>query len=165
MRYVVDDIGTVVAAMDVSAIEGVDSVKYIYGHRRSVATRLNSRTEKYPMIALRLPTTVNVVDGRQHFNLEIIIATLTKGQYTEELRMDKIFRPVLHPLYLEFLKQLKNSGLFEWTGDQKYPPHEQTDMHYYGITGPEGNSKQIFNDPLDGIEITNLKINSTNKCL
>jgi len=164
MRYVVDDIGTVVAAMDVSGITGVDSVKYIYGHRKSIAARLNNRSEKYPVIALRLDTDEPIFDGVQHFNLNIVIATLTKGVYTEELRMDKIFRPVLYPLYLEFLKQIKNSGLFTWTGDQKYPPHVKTDRHFLGIVGAEGNTKYIFNDPLDGIEITDLKINSTNKC-
>jgi hypothetical protein len=164
MRYVVDDIGEVVEAMDVSTINGVSSVKYIYGHRKSIATRLNTRSEKYPLIALKLDTSEDIVEGIQQFNLNLVIATLTKGQYTEELRMDKIFRPVLYPLYIEFFKQLKNSGLFMWEGLHKYPPHVKTDRHFFGITEQEGNTKYIFNDPLDGIEITNLRINSTTKC-
>lgn len=164
MRYVVDDIETVVEAMDVSAISGITAVNYIYGHRKSIAARLNKRDDKYPLIALRLDTPEEISDGIQKFNLNIVIATLTKGQYTEELRMDKIFRPILYPLYLEFLKQLKNSGLFMWEGSTKYPPHTKIDRHFYGLPGPEGNTKYIFNDPLDGIEILDLKINSTTKC-
>lgn len=164
MRYAVDDIGAVVEAMDVSAITGVTSINYIYGHRKSIANRLNKREEKYPLVALKLDTSEDIVEGIQQFNLNLVIATLTKGQYTEELRMDKIFRPILYPLYIEFFKQLRNSGLFMWEGSHKYPPHVKTDRHFLGITEQEGNVKNIFNDPLDGIEITNLRINSTTKC-
>lgn len=164
MRYIVDDIETVVEAMDLSVITGVTSIGYIYGHRKSVAARLNKRDEKYPVVALRLDTPETIAEGIQNFNLNLVIATLTKGTYTEELRMDKIFRPILYPLYIEFMKQLRNSGLFMWEGAHKYPPHTKVDRHFYGLPGPEGNTKSIFNDPIDGIEIIDLKINSTTKC-
>jgi hypothetical protein len=165
MRYITDDIGTVVAAM--RTVADADPY-YFFGHRLSIANILLNKNIghqlKYPMVALRLDTPEDIVEGFQHYNLNIVIATQTKKDIRESERLTTYFKPILYPLYESFMRELKKSGLFSWEGNQKYPPHTKTDRYFFGTTGAEANEKYIFSDALDAIEITNLKINSTNKC-
>lgn len=169
MRYVTDDIGTVVAAMRDASATDPAAPYYEYGHRLSIANILLKKNighqMKYPLIALRLDTPEDIIEGYQNYNLNIIIAVQTKKDIRESERLTTYFKPVLYPLYELFMLRLKQSGLFTWEGYQKYPPHTKTDRYFFGKEGQEANEKYIFSDALDAIEITNLKIISTNKCL
>jgi hypothetical protein len=64
----------------------------------------------------------------------------------------------LYPLYVQFMETLPEFGFF-WENISELPPHTKVDRPYWGT--PEGdnrNSATTFNDPLDGIEIVNLRI-------
>lgn len=143
---------------------------YIYGRRVEIAGRLvamdklvDKQGKKYPVVALILDTDEPVVNSLVTWDLTIVIATLTdKTWYTDRRYIEKI-KPVLVPLYEKFLVELKQSGLFVWPGNQKYPPHTRTVRPYWGTSTENKNERLILDDPLDAIEITNLKINSTNK--
>lgn len=176
-----DDIGTVVASMrsadfddsfDPSFSTG-DLPFYMYGHRQEISTRLDNKNKdsgtknkKFPAIFLRLDTDEDIRTGFQFYNLNLIIVQYTKINYNAEERYTNTFKPVLYPLYELFLLKLKESGLFTWdpTEDTDLPPHTKTDRPYFGTPSGEANLKRIFSDPLDAIEITNLKIQSRVRC-
>jgi hypothetical protein len=174
LNFIVDDIGKVVEAMRGAVFTdefGPEFVAkeipyYKYGHRVEISRILDEmnrnptqQNKKYPLVALRLDTTEEISNGIWHFNLNIAIVNYTKQEYNAAQRYDQVFKPVLYPLYLRFLEALKQSGLFFWPGDQAFPPHKKIDRLFWGTTGAEGNIKKIFNDPLDAIELIDLKLN------
>lgn len=183
MNFVVDDIGTVVNSMrplDNSYGNGMidyltsigqnenNDLKpfYMYGHRLEISNRLLDKDkdmvykyQKYPLIALRMDFPERVVDGMWQYTLNLAILTYTEKNYNAEERYTNVFKPVLYPLYERFLKVVRESGLFTWPGDQEYIPHTKYDRPFWGISEREGNSKNIFNDPLDAIELVDLKLN------
>lgn len=175
MNYVVDDIGTVVGRMRDStlAVDDLDYGKpfYMFGHRQEINRRLltknnnpNLKNKKYPLIILRLDLDEELEGGMFHYNLNIAIVTLTNKNLNAEERYTEVFKPILYPLYESFLKEIKASGLFVWPGNQLIPPHVKIDRPYWGIEDLEANTKNIFSDPLDAIEIVNLKLNQYKKC-
>jgi hypothetical protein len=164
-NYVVDNIGTVVASMR----EVSDGPPYyMYGHKLEISNRLlekdlnkEEKYKKYPLIALRLDTSEYINNGIVDYNLNIAILEYTKSNYNAEERYQNVFKPILYPLYTEFINKLKLK--FYWPGNQKYPPHTKVDRPYWGTEAEQQNIKNIFNDPLDAIEIINLKISQTIK--
>lgn len=182
MNYVVDDIGAVIAlvrsadfddSFDSSFSSGFPF--YLYGHRQEIANRLlakdkdrSTKDKKYPAIFLKLDTEEEIKNGFQFYNLNLVIVQFTKANYNAEERYANVLKPVLYPLYEMFLKKLGDSGLFVWEappdGDAKFPPHTKIDRPYYGTPSEETNVKRIFNDPLDAVEIVNLKIQSQINC-
>lgn len=148
---------------------------YMYGHRLEIANRLKEmendkirKYQKYPLIALRMDIAEANANGIIVVNLNLAILALTKGNmYTPE-RMDKVFKPVLYPLYESFFEAIKKSGKFFWKGEiGEKPPHVKLDRPSWG-TGysppKEGNEAGIFADPLDAIEIVNLELKQLKKC-
>jgi len=189
MNYIVDDIGRVVdrvrdrwlmlPATQALINSGVIIVNdeedeppyYMYGHRKEIANRLNlkgkdsiEKFKRYPLIALRLDIPERVVGLVSHFTLNIAIIHATKIKYTAEERYTNVFKPILYPLYELFMEELRNTGGFWWTGNQERPEHTKIDRPYYGTPSTEGNNKSIFADPLDAIEIIDLRISKFNKC-
>lgn len=169
MRYIQDDIATVVNRLR-TVVGG--SPYYMYGTRTYVSAKLSSkdksiiaRYQKYPLIALRFDPEEDVVAVKQ-YSLNIIIAGLTKPTYTNDERYANVIKPILVPLYEGFLQAIRDSGLFMWDlneGFNGWPPHQKIDRPYWGADGLEDNEINVFNDPLDAIEIKDLRINSTNK--
>ena len=145
---------------------------YDYGHRREIAQRLTEKDsadapfkyQKYPLIALRLDTEEDHSDGVIRYNLNLAIIASTEVTYSAGQRYEKVFKPVLYPIYEQFLKALGDSGLFWWDANRDEPPHTKVDRLFWGTAGAEGNESKIFNDNLDAIEILNLRINQSIKC-
>lgn len=188
MNFIVDDIGTVVEKMRSDAKlrslllpalcelnkNGLQDEMpyYMYGHRVEISNRLilkdaNSaqKYQKYPLVALRLDTPEKNRDGMIDYTLNIAIVMSTNRNWTADDRYTKVFKPVLYPLYESFLKQLNNSGLFTWSnGLHKRPKHTKIDRPYWGTTANEGNASNLFNDPLDAIELVDLELSQTLNC-
>jgi hypothetical protein len=161
MNHIVEQIGSIVTAMQ--DLEG--KPYYMYGHRVEINERLLKKNDdkvfkyqKYPLIALRWETPEEVSNGMVEYSLNIVLLANTDKNYTAEQRHENVIKPILTPLYEQFLIEIKRSGLFQWEGDQKTPPHTKLDRPYWGVSQENGNIKNIFSDPLDGIEITNLRI-------
>lgn len=160
-QYITEEIGKVVAAMR----DGGETPYYMYGHRLEISNRLTEKGKdktlkykKYPLIALRM----NIPARREgnlwtYPNLDIAILEMTERNLNAEQRMEQVFYPKLFPLYNRFLKELKNSGLFLFSGE--VPSHEPIIKPYWGVseTG-EGTKANIFLDPLDAIEIEGLEL-------
>lgn len=187
MNYIVDNIGAVVAAMQTdselvaSLTTGIAALStkgyaagmpyYMYGHRLEIANRLMEKGkdsvykfQKYPLVALRLDTSEDFADGVITYKLNVALIMLTDKKWDAEQRYVNVFKPVLYPMYQSFLKQLKNVGLFMWESTQDNPPHTKIDRPYWGTEESERNSANIFNDPLDAIELLNLEIKQNYKC-
>ena len=187
-QYVVDDIGAVVARMrglDDSSY-GTDMVTYLtnngvssgnqqlapfymYGHRLEIASRLAAtvndkvrKYQKYPLVALRMDFEEPFDNDIVELSLNIALLAYTDRKWNAEERMANVFKPVLYPMYHRFMKELWQGGEFFWQGG-KTAPHTKIDRMFWGIEGGEGNTKSIFNDPLDAIEILNLKISKNFK--
>lgn len=173
MNILVDDIGRVVEAIRSVWPGGLVSGEphYMYGHKREINQRLLAKDvhrelkwKKYPLIALVLDFPEEIANGIQNYTLNIGILHMTEKNFNAEERYQNVFKPVLYPLYDLFLKSLRESGLFMWPGDIEIPPHTKLDRPYWGTTTPNGNDRNIFSDPLDAIEILNLKINQREVC-
>lgn len=177
----IDDIGVIVQAIKEDWITAdndyvtADDVElyasgggppyYLFGHRLGISQQLDAKNkdkvnkrQKYPFFGLRLDSTQKVVGDMREFNLNLAIIQKTKIPYSEEERKELVFKPILYPLHKLFFVKLRESGLFQWDGDQEVPTHTQIDRFYLGTVGQEGTEKKLFNDPVDAIEIIDLKI-------
>lgn len=160
---IIDDLELVVSELR----ETPDGPPYfIPGHPAELMQRLANKTkaakQKYPLIYLKLdfPEPPNV-GGMQAFDLNLGIMYYTKERYTTEQRRTLVFNPILVPLYNKFLLGIRNANKFSWAGnlDQEYPPHTPILRPFWGTQVGGNNVKKIVSDPLDCIEIVNLKIN------
>lgn len=138
---------------------------YLYGHRRDINNRLVKKDkdkvfkyQKYPLIALRLPIPEDHSnDGIVSVSLNIAILAFTDRNYKSEERYENVIKPVLEPLYDQFLAALESTGIFTFEGE--IPEHTKIDRLYWGIEQSEGNVRNIFTDPLDAIELIDLELN------
>lgn len=136
---------------------------YLYGHRLDLNNRLilkskdlNRKSQKYPLIALRLPVEqIVALDDFEEVSLNIAILGFTDKNYKSEDRYENVIKPILYPLYERFLAALSQSSYISGLGT---PPHRRIDRLFWGTPEKEGNVKYIFDDPLDAIELVDLKI-------
>jgi hypothetical protein len=158
-NFVPYDIKQVVESMQVGG-----KPYYEFGHRLEIADLLLKKNNnqfkynKYPLIALRLDVEEDIKAGLVDVSLNIAILTATDKNYTAQQRYDNVIIPVLFPLYKAFMKALNQSSIFYWKDMSGDPPHKRIDRPYWGTQFMEGNEKNIFNDPIDAIEILNLQM-------
>lgn len=147
----------------------ITGVHFKYGHPNDIKNELLLKgkvnpEQKYPLIVLfedfklahRQPGITGIA------TLTMIILMTSQKAYTRQERENRVFIPVLRPIYEEFLKQLKLSGKF-MIYDESTIRHDQIDRPHWGDpehykTGPKGNESYIFQDCLDGIELSNLQL-------
>ena len=145
---------------------------FLFGHRREINAvllerdkELDYKYKKYPLIALRMdfPEEVSGIDIE--YTLNIAILAFTERKYRADERVTSVFKTVLAPLYERFMTEIRNSGNFMWPAnlDQTKPPHTRILRPYWGTENQEGTEAQIFTDPLDAIELVNLKLNLKEK--
>jgi len=136
------------------------TINYIYGRQSQILRKLqdmndsiNYRDGKYPLLALYMDFPEKRGLG-YYSNLvipKIIIATLTTQTDFPEVRYEQTFKPVLYPIYLEFMHQLSvHPNVIEH--DENAIPHTKWDR--VG-TLPIG---QDITDYIDAIEVNNLSI-------
>jgi hypothetical protein len=174
-NVVEDDIRAVVASVQGTIganawdfTTGSTSPNFMTGHPLEIANRLTLKNSnpsqannKYPLIALKLDIVARTAGDMLEYNLNIVIAAFTSKDLTSEQRLEQTFRPKLIPLYNAFLGKLKTSGKFTW--DRMLltaPPHDMIRRYYYGTLTPQQSAKNLFHDPVDAIEIVDLRINS-----
>lgn len=189
MNFIGDDIGKVVQALRTGSLNSrkewipgafVDYEEdvviiapfFMYGHRLEISNRLTQKDQdpeqeqkKYPLIGLGLDIIETVRGVVTDYSVNMIIATFTDKNLNAEERSEQVLKPVLEPLYENFMQAFKDSGLFMWDSQlaQDKPPHNKIFRPYWGTAGTEGNVKNIFNDPIDAIEITNMKFSQIQK--
>ncbi len=162
MRPIVDLIEDVVVLMRA----GGEVPYYEYGTTQYLSNMMLSRGKdnvnkykRYPLIAFKLPTTPAQIDnGIWSFSLNIAFIALSNEGYTVRERYEKIFKPVLYPLYQSFLDSVRLSGNFMWPNNLETPKHQQRDWYDWGTLGPLGLKAHMFNDPVEAIELTSLEL-------
>lgn len=144
---------------------------YMYGHRLDINRQLTAKDgnkdlkyKKYPLVALRLNTDEEIDNGYNTANVDLVIVASTNLNYNSVERQQKVIKPVLIPLYNRLLLEIGNSGLFSWGEGGKVPKHTRRICYFWGIEGKEGVIANIFNDPLDAIEIR-MKLKLSDKCI
>lgn len=135
---------------------------FMYGTRKTIDRDLLELSsgefayQKYPLIALRIPSSVRVTNGVVTVDdVNLLFATFTNKQYKMHERYENIIEPVLRPLVAKFLHTIKNTGYFSQLGlDYTY-----IDRPFYGTeVGGQDNIANVFSDPLDAIELRGLKV-------
>lgn len=174
--YIVDVIRDVVAATSavlLSQLQTVDplitKIWFEYGHKNDINERIITYqaggTNFCPMVCMfedyRLKHGEKGLTGIT--NLVIVIIYYSKPNITRVQREANVFRPVLYPVYLEFLKQLKLNGKFS-IYDETLIKHDQINRPHWG--DPDLYKEYPLKGVFDGIELNNLQlITFLNNCL
>jgi hypothetical protein len=176
MIVIVDFIKSIVSKTSL-AVQKKDGkpVFYFFGHPIEISNILSSysateefRKQKYPAICLmmdfaekRNPKLVIEVEATLQL---LIVAESNKDDRVAD-RYEKVFKPILYPIYETFIKQLqKDSNV--WSPLNGFIPHEKIDRPL--ISGMQVKTingiKNLFNDHLDAIEISNLHLTIFKTC-
>lgn len=164
--YIVDIIGEVVAATDAALYATLNKhILYEYGRSIQILRQLQllnqsitQKDGKYPLFALFQPFPED--SGGGYYATvkfpKISIAVLTQNTDPVEQRYDKTFKPVLYPIYQEFLRQLcKNKNIV--ASDPGAIIHKHWD-----VPGSDQSTEQVkganFNDIVDAIIIQDLQL-------
>lgn len=145
----------------------ITGVHYLFGHPLEVVNTItqydqgdSSKFNKYPLVALFLDTKEKMapqvgVYASYRLHMAIIRACYDPNQ-TADQRDETNFKPVLMPIYLQLMEEIRLSGGFMTVGSQI--PHDKTNRYYWGRQGLWKNEGNIFNDWVDCIEIENLEL-------
>lgn len=142
-------------------------VNYQFGEWKQIASVMeilskSSYTEavKYPLIALFTPFVEDksTTDCYCKTSVDLLIATRTRSEYTNEERIEISFKGLLHPVYLTLIDELKKEKRFDF-GFQNIVEHDFSDNLRYGSRGVYGSDdKNPFTDLFDGVDIKNLNL-------
>ncbi len=114
---------------------------------------------KYPLVHFVQDFTVQRgqdVGSYGSTSLNIIFIHQTENIYKIEDRDEKVFKPVLWPIYYEFMAQLFKSK-WTWGNNTGEFRHNVTKRAFWGNRKLEGRENKL-NDYVDAIEISNLQI-------
>lgn len=163
--YIVDILGEVVASVSQNLYGDPNKIFYVYGRSIQITNELlkrndsiNNKGKKYPMIAVfqDFPELTNSGYYTTVKLPKIVIATLTKSTDPPAKRYAETFKPILYPIYQEFLRRLtrhknivgNDPGAFsmmKWDRPGTQPANEK-------------DKASNFNDFIDCIELQNLEL-------
>lgn len=103
--------------------------------------------KKYPLIYLQedVAEKTNNDNTVLFENASIYILTWTKKNYRSKDRMEKVFEPLLIPLFNLFLETMSKMGI-------PYEITKKINRKYWGRQDEYGNKKNVLDDPIDGID-------------
>lgn len=140
----------------------IQGVFYQYGHPYEIVENMKQKDssvsyqlKKYPVIVLFQSFDENIGQATGLYTtsqLRIAIIHHSRAEWKAKDRYEKVFKPVLYPIYLQLMDQLKASGKFIIDGDEL--PHTKSDKPYYDADKGEN----VANDFADAIEITDLQL-------
>lgn len=168
--YIVDVLRDVVAATSTALITQlqladplITKVWFEYGHRTDINERIiaysNQQKNFCPMVCLFEDYKIKrgEVGITGITNLIIVIIYYTYSSITRVERDEKVFRPILEPVYFEFLKQLKLDGRFS-IYDEALVKHDWIRRPHWGDPVLYGNKEYPLKGVFDGIELNNLQL-------
>lgn len=133
-------------------LEIVDTIKEMAKSRKVSGRR-------FPLLALFMDfdeAKGERPDVQSSVSLHVVIATSTKPLLLAKQRYEETFRSRLYPLYDAFIYSIQNCGYF--VNVQELVPHTKTDRMKWGKSGLYEKPENQFQDYIDAIEITNLKL-------
>ena len=136
--------------------------KEILGVLQSFTTSPTKKNQKYPLICLFRDIKEKLSEGQSGLTTasspRIVICTLTSPSLRAEDRKVKNFDPILTPILLEFINQIRESEFF---GSPTMAQLSITKWNRY-FWGTESADKLILNDHIDAIEIESINLNLVN---
>lgn len=144
----------------------IEGVWFDYGHYTDIKERLATKkdslenaTRRFPLIAVLEDFSVRKGGiGLTGVTAPlIVILSETRDDYTRQQRQDRIFTPILIPVYEEYLRQIEKSGAFQVYSVSQIK-HEMVMRPHHGKAGDHRNMAYYFDDVLDGIELRNLEL-------
>ncbi len=143
----------------------IQSIRFEFGHPVELLQTLKERSQNpsgkmdmWPMVMLftDFPEqwTDRPVSYKATVTLQMVIAYCTSTKLKASDRLEKSFKPILYPIYEELLNQIDKSAFFVLYS-KKQIPHRKWDRYYWGRSGLDAN---VFNDPIDAIEIQDLTL-------
>lgn len=170
--YITEVIGEVVALASAKVLEElqktdptITGVHYLYGHYSDIRERLIAKAKvnelSFPLVVLfedfKIQHRTNVPGVTGLADMTLIILHTSKNDVTREQRQERVFKPILYPIYLAFLKALKDSGKF-MIYNAAAIQHDQINRPHWGDPALYGNKGYLFDRCLDGIELSNLQL-------
>ena len=171
-----DAFRTIVAATEAAIIADTSidwgilpkKVYFMQGHPKELAGILQSLTNaslpKYPLVILiRDVEDQGAITGQDGMNTDInarlVICMRTQPDLRADDRETQNFKPVLHPIFWQFIYQITQSDVFNMPTieDMKI---KWTDRYFWG--GSIEN-KNIFNDFIDAVEIKSIQLTVYNE--
>lgn len=161
---VVDRVSAVFEALETNPFE----VFFDWGHHEEVQRQLiykeqnPEKPKKYPLIWLVTPFDEQrggMAGLYAKAKLHLVLAHDSERTYTMEERRDHVFKPILYPVYAELMRQLWKHRVLQ---SQYEPAHTKRDIQYARV---DKEGKNLFNDFVDVIDITELDIQVKNICL
>ena len=127
----------------------------------TIQTMADINAEMFPLIYLEqdIQETKDGKDRTSKASLNVFIITPTRKEYDAESRKEEIFKPILTPIYEQFISALTKTREIERGKGQTYPPHKKTDSMFWGK-----NNKLIANGFLDVLEIRDLELTFVYNC-
>lgn len=148
---------------------------YEFGHPKEIANILIEKDKqkapfsykKYPLVVLFTDIGIYKDDPKIEGKIKklyLAIINFSNVNYSSKERYDNNIIPILYPIYNKLIKKIKSSQYF--IGVNPIVKHTLTEMPFWGSVSKYGNISNMFNDPLDAIQITDMEllINSK-KCL
>lgn len=166
---IVDLFATVIDSL---SAEMDQRIYFHHGHMIEIANvvkQLSKDTDignRYPLIALKHDIKQQKRTGNGiEFTANLFIVTLSDPRYYAEDRKELIFKPILTPIYDEFIRQIARSGLFlEQSTNEVNENTQYTEHYFWGREQVMGNEANIFGDWVDCIEIESMKLTALTEC-
>ncbi len=178
----IDDIDYVVSIIDAdtfsieSETTGLDFTDFVwyakapyyeFGHPLEIVNTLSKKDraevysyQKYPLIALFQDFPEEVTAVGVEVSLSLLIINITKPGYVASDRYTYNFEPVLYPI----VQQLERALQLAKNVEVLSPDFGKKDLVYLGKEGTYTSEGNTFNDHLDAIEISNLKLRFKTNC-
>lgn len=159
---VMDNVRAEVLA-DLQAVDStITTVNYMYGNWKELQKRMNAKVTNPTMNEVRFPVVMLIeditIDQRNSnvfgkVNLNIVIATSTKEEYSSAQREELKFAPILRPIYYSLRKHLSKHKALTFRTERQVQS-KYTERKYWGM---DDNSKNALNDYIDAIELQDLE--------
>jgi hypothetical protein len=176
MIAVVDFIGSIVGKTSVAVQKAIGKeVFYFFGHTIEINNTLSSYSKTPDFCEQKYPAIFLIMDFAEKRNakqgievettLQLLIVADSNKDDRAVIRYEKVFKPVLYPIYEKFIKTLQNDSSV-WCPLNGFIPHEKIDRPL--ISGMQvrttNGTKNLFNDHLDAIEVSNLQLTILKQC-
>lgn len=147
---------------------------YDYGHPQEISNRLAdkdgkliNKQQKYPLIAFYTDVRIKHGDPFIYGKLErqfISIIGQSDKSYSSAQRYANVIIPILIPLRTLLVNKIKKSRYF--MGVNPELDYVEVRRPFWGSTSKYGNVANMFNDPLDGIDMEDIsmKLRRGNTC-
>ena len=139
---------------------------YQFGTLREIVDNLDKlgnldNSLKYPLVALIEPFSQKkgIFNVESIMTIRFLIATYTRKQLKADERLQLNFKPILFPIYEEFIRQTCKSAYFR----VEEIPHTLVNHFEIGRESLSGYDGNVFNDHIDAIEIKDMELSLKRK--